>query len=65
MKSYDIKKYEIIETPKEVKAFIEDIINLSKKHNLSISHEDIGGGFRIEKYKEDNIDWFKDASLNI
>ncbi len=46
---------------KKVKEFIEEIISVYKKHNLSISHEDIGGSFIIEKYKIDNLKWLKDS----
>lgn len=47
---------EEIEQPKEMKEFIDEIIKVMKKHNLSISHEDSHGGFIIDKY---NIRWLK------
>lgn len=45
--------------------FVVDIIDVCKKHRLSIAHEDIGGAFIIEHYKEDNIEWFKDARFKL
>lgn len=52
---------EEIEQPKEMKEFIDEIIKVMKKHNLSISHEDSHGGFIIDKY---NIRWLKNAMKN-
>jgi hypothetical protein len=48
-----------------VDKFLKEIEEVCKKHNFSISHEDGHGGFIIEKYKEDNIDWLNGASLNV
>ena len=64
MKTWDLNKREEIEQPKEMKEFINEIIKVMKKHNLSISHEDKYGGFIIEKYNECNIKWFKNAMKN-
>ena len=64
MKIWDLTKSEEIEQPKEMKEFIEEIIKVMKKFNLSISHEDTHGGFIIEKYEDYNIKWFKDAMKN-
>lgn len=64
MKVFDINKSEEIEQPKEMKKFIDEIINVMKKYNLSISHEDSHGAFIIEKYDENNIKWLKDAMKN-
>ena len=47
-----------------MKEFIDDIIKVMKKHNLSISHEDSHGAFIIEKYDECNIKWLKGAMKN-
>ena len=55
MKIWDLNKIEEIEQPKEMKEFIDEIIKVMKKHNLSISHEDSHGAFIIEKYEEYNI----------
>ena len=58
MEIWDLNKSE------EMKEFIDDIIKVMKKHNLSISHEDSHGAFIIEKYDECNIKWLKDAMKN-
>ena len=41
------------------KAFIDDILEVYKKHNLSIAHEDCHGAFIIEELDQYNIDWLK------
>ena len=41
--------------------FLNDIIEVYKKHNLSLAHEDIEGAFVIQDYKEKNIEWLKQA----
>lgn len=48
----------------EIDKFLEEIKILSKKYNLSISHEDTHGSFVIEKYSESNLDWLKNASVD-
>ena len=48
--------------PKEMEDFLNDIKTICKKHNLSIAHEDYHGGFLIEEYDEDNIEWLFGAS---
>jgi hypothetical protein len=42
--------------------FIGEVIQLSKKYNLSITHEDFHGGFEITPYDEAFSDWLKQAS---
>ena len=64
MKTYDMIKCKEIEQPEEMRDFINEVIELMKKYNLSISHEDCHGGFIIERYDEYNIKWFKDAGKN-
>ena len=64
MKIWDKITGEKIEQPEEMRDFINEVIELMKKYNLSISHEDCHGGFIIERYDEYNIEWFKDAGKN-
>jgi hypothetical protein len=42
----------------EVKTFIAEIVNICRKYNFSIAHEDTQGGFIIEKWNPENIEWF-------
>lgn len=65
MKSWSIIKSEEIETPEEVINFLNEIDNICKKYNFSISHEDGHGAFIIERYDNFNINWLKDCLLNI
>jgi hypothetical protein len=46
------------------KEFIEDIIKLYEKYNLSIAHEDTQGAFIITGYSEENVKWMRDAIVS-
>ena len=61
MKRWNSKKQENSENVK-IDNYINEVIELSKKHGLSISHEDGHGGFVIEKYSESNAEWLMAAS---
>ena len=43
------------------KAFFNDIVEVYKKHGLSIAHEDYHGEFIIEDLDKHNIDWLRHA----
>jgi len=49
---------------KNIDIFIEEISKVCKKYNMSISHEDGHGGFIIERFCADNIEWLKNASFD-
>lgn len=59
--TWDCFKNKRIETPNDMKKFIEEIEVLCKKYNFSISHEDCHGAFEIERYDEGLMEWFKHA----
>jgi len=61
MKRWNDSEY--IDIP-EINIFIKDIVEVCKKHKLSISHEDGHGAFMIEEYNEYNIHWLEDAHDN-
>lgn len=65
MESWDIKKHKNIKTPESVIKFLNEIDNICKKYNISISHEDSQGGFILEKYNDYNIKWLKDCMLDL
>lgn len=65
MESWDLNKSENIKTPKKVIKFLNEIDNICKKYNFSISHEDCHGAFILENYYDDNIKWLKDCMLNL
>lgn len=65
MESWDINKQKDIKTPESVINFLNEIDNICKKYNFSISHEDSHGGFIIEKYDDFNIKWLKNCMLNL
>lgn len=45
--------------------FKEDVIKLCEQYELSIAHEDGHGNFIIEDFKESNIEWFRQAIVDI
>lgn len=60
MERYNIILNEYKEN-KEVDNFIREIIEVCKKHGMSISHEDDHGAFEIVKYNDSDAKWFSDA----
>jgi len=59
------QKYITQVADENVISFLSEFEQLCKKHNLSIAHEDTHGAFIIEEFNQFNIDWIKEASLNI
>jgi hypothetical protein len=51
-------------TNKKADNFLNEIISICKKYNLSIAHEDIGGAFIICNYDINNIKWLNSASIS-
>ncbi len=64
MKSFDCNTRTLIETPEKLLKFVDEIEQVCKKYDLSISHEDGHGAFEIENFDEDNIDWLRNAHVN-
>jgi hypothetical protein len=46
---------------KDPKDFVDEIIKVYKRFDMSIACKDTQGAFKIEKYNEENIDWLKEA----
>ena len=44
-----------------VQAFLAELAEVCRRHNLSLSHEDTEGAFRVQSFDECNIDWLKAA----
>ena len=45
----------------EVKRYLHELIEVSRRHNMSLSHEDNHGAFIVEKFTEDNAHWLLTA----
>ena len=45
----------------DIDDFLEDIVEVCKRHKLTISHEDAHGAFKIESFNKYNIAWIKNA----
>lgn len=41
--------------------FFNEIEEVSKKYNISISHEDGHGSFELVRYSEELMDWLRNA----
>lgn len=61
MEAWDLIKSKFIETPKEMEAFLNDIVEVYERHGLSLSHEDCHGAFIVEDYNERNVRWIRNA----
>lgn len=46
----------------KVDAFLKEIVEVCRKHKMSLAHEDSQGGFIVQNYREDNILWLLAAS---
>ena len=46
-----------------VDAFLRDLIEVYKKHELSLGHEDAHGAFIIQPLTDGNINWLQNAML--
>ena len=53
------------ENLERISDFLKEIEEVCSRYNLSIAHEDCHGGFIIEKYSKDNIQWLKYASIEV
>jgi len=60
---YDYGAINFLNPQNKADCFFNELDFLCKKYNISIAHEDSHGGFIIEKYKEFNIKWIKEAHL--
>ncbi len=60
MERFNNKTGEDEEIPK-VDVFINEIIDICKKHGYSIAHEDCHGAFLIHGFDQETADWLKHA----
>lgn len=60
MKRFSIGQLKEIENP-AVDAFLLEVLEVSKKHGLSINTEDGNTGFIIEKYHSPNLKWLMES----
>lgn len=60
MKRWNVKAKKDVENEK-IDAFLAEIIEVSKKHGLSLSHEDQHGSFEVVQYNNAYSKWLLDA----
>lgn len=48
----------------EVDNFLEAIVEVCKRHKLTLSQEDTGGYFQVEGMSNANIEWLRHAEDN-
>lgn len=46
-------------------SFLMEIVEVSKRHGLSLAHEDREGGFIVEPFRQENIKWLLNAEQEI
>ena len=46
---------------KDAEKFIDEILEICKKHNISISHEDCHGAFMLLKFDQLDIEWLRQS----
>lgn len=46
---------------KDVAAFLTEIVDVCKKHGLSLAHKDIHGAFTVTWYSDEHTKWLCDA----
>lgn len=62
--TFFVKDYfSLIINDKVTSDFMTELESLYRKYDRSISHEDCHGGFKIEKFSEDNLKWIKEAEF--
>ncbi len=54
-----------VKKPLTVEEFKEKVVELCDEYNLSIAHEDSQGGFIIQSYSKENIEWLMQASIGV
>jgi hypothetical protein len=63
MKRWSSAAHETVEAP-EVDAFLAEIGDVCRKHGLSISHEDVHGGFIVDRFDERTLEWLMGAAID-
>ena len=48
----------------DVDAFLEEVLEVCRKHRMSIGHEDGHGAFVVEDFNESDADWLRSAHDN-
>lgn len=61
MQRWDTINHRDIENEK-VDAFLLEVIEVCKKHGLTISHEDNHGAFEVAPFDPANIEWLMNAA---
>lgn len=65
MKYFNKKTGKLEKVPQRVLDFLKEVREISKKHRISISHEDHQGAFILEDFDPRNLLWLESATINI
>lgn len=63
-KRWDQRVTSFVESPEKIEKFLDAYEKLCREHNISFSHEDEHGSFIIENFRQTNIEWARDASID-
>lgn len=62
MKRWNVARAAFCDDSPKTAAFLAEIVEVSRKHGLAVSHEDQHGSFLVETFSEDLIDWLNGAN---
>ncbi len=60
---YDNNLKEYVKVP-DVDAFIEALVVVCQRYGMSLEHEDQHGAFIVTHYRDDNIQWLREAFID-
>lgn len=49
----------------QAEAFLKDLQDVCRNHNLSLAHEDGHGAFIVEAFNEENLSWLNNAHVDL
>lgn len=61
MKRWNVCAGKNVENPR-VDAFLREIVDVCKRHKMSLAHEDTQGAFIIHGLRELNLEWLLNAT---
>lgn len=45
------------------KAFLDELVEVYRRHGFSLSHQDSHGSFEVEEFDEYNVEWLYQANI--
>ena len=48
----------------KVEAFLQEVVEVCKKHGMAIGHQDSQGAFVVEAFTQESVEWLLDAVVS-